>query len=223
MLWRIHWARKLHATVPVRPMTTGWRPRARKRPERVRAREREGAALLGGQRLGEDEEAVEEVQAVEPRGDEVRQAQPVVAEGAAERGAEDEAEAEDGADEAEARRALLGGRDVGDVRGGGREARAGDAGDDAPDEEPPERGRETAQEVAGRRAEQRDEDDRPPPEPVGQPAEDRREEELHRRVQRDEQAEEVRRGPEVVAEEARDEARRDGDEQPDAQRVEEHW
>ena len=197
-------------------------PELPQRPERVGACEGEGTALLGRQRLRQDEEPVEEVYRIEAGGHEVGEAQSHVAEDAAERRAEDEAEAEDRADETEAGRALLGRCDVGHVRARAGEARPRDARDDAPDEEPPQRGRQAAEQVARRRAEERHEDDRPPPEAIAQPAEHRREDELHRRVERHEVAEVVRRGAQVVAQEACHEARRHRDDEPEPERVEKH-
>ena len=78
--------------------------------ERIGARDPERASALLRQALGQHEHAVEEVQRREPRRGEEGRARAVLAEEAAERRAEHEAEPERSADHREALRALVGRR-----------------------------------------------------------------------------------------------------------------
>ena len=102
----------------------------------------------------------------------------MIPEDAAERGAEDEADAEGGAELPELSGALLGRRDIRDVGEGGRIARRGDPRDDAADEEPAERRRDGHDEVVESETERREQDHAAPSEVIGDRADHRREEEL---------------------------------------------
>ncbi len=146
------------------------------------------AAPFGRQRFGQDEEAVAEVGQRERRRCPERQAQIDPAEKSAERRPDHEAEAECGAEHAEARGALLGRRHVGDVRVRGREARRGRARDATADQQQRQRVDQRHEQEIDADAEVRQQHDRPPAEAIGQRALDRRARELDRREQRAEHA-----------------------------------
>ena len=149
------------------------------RGDRIERRSpRERAALLRRQRLGQDEPAVEQVEQRQRAGGEERQAQVDRAEQPAHDRAEDEAEAEHGAEQSEALGAVFGRRDVGDVGVGDRRVRLHRAAEQAHDDQHPERRRHRGDEEAERERAEADQQHRPAAEAVGQRAEDRRRDEV---------------------------------------------
>jgi hypothetical protein len=144
--------------------------------------------MLGAERLGQDEEAVHRRHQGHARGDEERQPQVDGAQHAAQRRADDEAEAPDRAEQTEARGPLLRRGHVGDVGGRHRKAGGGEARQHAADEQPRQVRRERHQQVVEPKAEDRGDQHRPAAEPVRQGAHDRRAEELRHRPDRRQQA-----------------------------------
>jgi hypothetical protein len=173
-----------------------------------------------GQRLGQHQRAVHEVQQAEAPGREERRARAERAEEAAERRPQDEADAEGRADQPEVLRALLGRGDVGDERVGRREGRPGHAGDRAAEEQPRERGGQAHHDVVDAERADREEQHRAAPVAVGEVAEDGRAHELHRRVDEREPAAVDRGLADGVAGQLDEQPRQDRDDQPEADDVE---
>ncbi len=190
------------------------------RAPRVRARPRERRASLGRERFGQDEQPVHRVRQAERRGDPERQARTAAAQHAAEDRPDDEADAERGAHEAKRSRALVGRRDVRDVRERSGDARGRDAGDQPADEQPAERRRERHEDVIEAEAEVRHQHDRPAAEAVGYRSEDWRREKLNARPHRAEQRQRRRRARGVAAAKRLDEIRQHGDDHAERQHVE---
>ena len=181
---------------------------------RVRAAPIERSAILGRQRLGQNEVCEHEVGEAQRRGDDERQAQVDVAEQPADSGTRDEPEAERRADVAEALGAFLGRRDVGKVSAGRRERRTERTGDHAADGKQRERGSEREQHVVRGHADEREQQHGPPAVAVGQRPQERREQELHQRVGGRERTIDVRRPRHVAALELLDEPRQHGEREP---------
>jgi len=204
------------------PQQLRLRAQQRERAERIGAPPREGGAALGRQRFRQHQQSVERIGETEHSGDPERQARIDAAGEAAERGAEHEAHPEGDTQQTEARRALLGRRDVGHIGVGGGDARRGDAGDHAPDEQPPQVWRERHQDVVEPEPEIGEQDQRPAPEAVGQHAMQRREQELHQRRDRAEDAIDLGRARIVAGEEVDHQLGQDGHDDAQRQHVEQH-
>src|SRR5205814_7594373 len=93
-------------------------------------------------------------------------AQIMVAEKSADGRADDESQAECGADESERLGAFIGRSDVGDIGEGGGNIGGGDAGNEAAHKKPAKRWRHSHENVVNRQAETRNEDDGAPAEAV---------------------------------------------------------
>jgi hypothetical protein len=179
-------------------------------------------APLLRQRLGQDEEPVQEVARCQPGRDPERQPQRDIAEEAAQARSHDEAQPERPAQHAVGGRALLARRDVGDVGVGGGEARRGHAEQGAADEQQPQRRRQRQHHEIDRQAQVRDQDHRPPAETVRQRALHRREGELHDREHGGEHAHPPCRSRDAAAGQLLDQVRQHRDDDAERQDVQEH-
>src|SRR5579862_8659254 len=159
------------------------------RADRIGTREAEGAAVFNRERLRQHEKAENKVSETEARRDEKRQAQTDVAQKPTDGGTGNEAETEGGADEAETLCAFFRRRDVGEIGGRRRIARAHRACNEAAGDEPGERRRRSQNEVVDAHAEERNQNDRSSAEAIGERTERRGEQKLHQRISRREQAE----------------------------------
>jgi hypothetical protein len=163
-------------------------PERHYRAQRVGATDVELAARRLGQAFGQDEQAEEEI----GKGQAGRcikwHARAEFAEFAAHNRSDDESEAEGGADEAEAVRALVGWRDVGHVGRCGGKGRAGNTGNDTADEEVPNYRRDRHHQIVERQPEQGGQQHRAAAETVGQIPQDRGKDELHEGIGEDQVA-----------------------------------
>ena len=147
---------------------------------------------------------------------------PKPGEQAADRRAEDEAEAEGGAHQPEGRAALLGCGHVGEDGIGRDVDRAGDPGDETADEQPADGRRRGHERIIGREGEHGKEQDGPPAETVAEIAEHRPGEELRTRISDEHIARDPRRLGEVDMAEMDDEAGQDRQHDAEADRVDQH-
>ena len=157
---------------------------AHQRTDGIGAADVEGAAVDERQAFGEHQPAVKRVAECQRRGEEEGHAVAELCDDAAQRRADDETEAECHADDAEIYATALGGRDIGEVRIGGRKGRAGDPGDDPRRDEPPQVRRERHDEIVGAEGNEAGEEHRAAAEAIRQPADNRAAEKLHRSVKK---------------------------------------
>ncbi len=201
-----------------------WRcdSRSLSEPDRIGALPGERHAALRRQGSGQHEPAERGVdQAGRGRHPE-RQARIEAAQQAADRRAQNEAQAKAHADDAERLGALVGRGDVGDVGEGGGDGGRGDAGDEAADQQQRERRRDRHEDVVEPHAQAGDQDDRPAAVAVGQRAQKRRAEELHQAPGRGEHAEHLGGTRGVAVHEAEHDGRQDREHDPQRQAVERH-
>jgi hypothetical protein len=151
-------------------------------------RELETGVGIGLMRFRQSHRGEDQVGEGQRGGEKNRRAQTRVAEQAADRGTEDEAEAKGGADHAHAVRAVRFVGGVGDVSLRGRDGGGAGAVDRARKQQPCEGGREAVNDVASGRSEQAQHDYRTAADVIGNPSEHRRAEELHQRIDRKHQA-----------------------------------
>ena len=151
---------------------------------------------LDAARLGEAEEGEDEVGRGESRRGEGGGPEAEAGEEGPEGRAEDEPEADRGAEETHVLRPLAGGRHVGDVGLGRGNAAPEEPGQGARDEEQPQRAREARQQEGRRGAGEAHQQDGAAAETVGQPTEQRRAHELRGRVGGEDRAHPHPGGPE---------------------------
>jgi hypothetical protein len=144
---------------------------------------------------------------------------PELAEDAAERRAEDEADAEGGADQPEALGAVLGRGDVGERRGRRAERRAEHAGDQPPEEQQSERMGEPHQHIVDGEASERQQQHRPAAEAIAEIAGERPAQELHQRIDDRQPPTHADRRGQVELADLHDEARQHRDDDAEADRV----
>jgi hypothetical protein len=192
------------------------------RPERIRPRPLEGAPTLARQRLRQSEQPERRVEQRERGGREERHARTERAEQPANRRSEHEADAECGADEAEVLRALLGRTDVRDVGVCRRVRSAGYACDEAAGEQPPQHRRESHDEVVDTQRKQRSQQHRAPSEPIAEIADNRRAEELGDGINEIQPAAVARGLAQARAAQVHDQRRQHGNDDPEADRVDQH-
>ncbi len=203
---------------------TNGRSSAKRNTSRARARiGRQGSARA---RFRQQEPGSHEVAQRQPGGKEGRSRVAPVAEKSTNRRPEYKAQTKGRAHEAHATRPVLRRGRIGDVRLGGWNVRAGNAGGYPRREEERQRAREAEDRIGHERPEQPDEQDGAPAESIGHAPPHGREEELHQRERAGEQADGERGGPErlgIEREQGDDDAEaeqidEDGDENDDARR-----
>ena len=123
---------------------------------------------------------------------------------------------------AEGTTAILGPGHVRD-KGAGRDVgRAAESGEEPARENPADAGRQARDRVVEPEPQHRDQQNRPAAVGVGQIADHGTEQELHRRIGDEQQATERRRGRQVRPRHLADQVRRHGDDEPDADHVDQH-
>ncbi|MPL74861.1 hypothetical protein SDC9_20680 [bioreactor metagenome] len=150
--------------------------------ERVRLAPDEGTALLGGEGLGQRDQAEDEIRERKRRRGPERHPRAERAEHAPEPRPEHEAQPEGRPHQAEDAGTVLGRRHIGKAGIGDHEGRAAAAGDDPPDEQPAKAWRQRMQHIVKPEPAHRQEQQRPAPDPVRKRAEHRCQQELGERI-----------------------------------------
>ncbi|MNU72936.1 hypothetical protein D3C71_624100 [compost metagenome] len=179
----------------------------------------EGHTILGGQALGQDEQAVEEGHARQAARHPEGNARPELAQKTAQHRPQNKAAREGRTDQTIGPRAFFRLGDIGHIGVDGRETGRGDPRDQPPDRQPPQVRRQRHQRIVRRQPGAADQDDRAAPILVRQRADHRRGQELHPRPQRHKDAVQQTRAR-VRTDELLDQMRQHGDDDPHGHDVE---
>ena len=198
----------------------GMRPKQSERADGVCPLPRERSSMIRAERLGQHEVPVHRIGEAEDCRDPEWGPWSKDTQHTAERGADDEADAERRPHEAVRARPLLWRRHVGDIGERRRHTRRRHAGEHASHEQPAERRRERHQHVVGAQADVGHENRRPAAVPIGEPAEHGRGEELDAGPDGAEQSNRARRRGRVATAELLDENRQHGDDHSQCEHVE---
>ncbi len=189
------------------------------RAKRIGALEVEGTTALGRQGLAQEYQTADHAKARKARRDHEGRARPDLARDPAQRRAEHEACRARTAEHSEGRPAPLWRDAIGDAGIGRRPACAHDARHHPPRHQPGQRRRPGHHGVVERQQEQRRQQHRPPPEPVAEASDEGRAQELHPGIGKGQQPADLGRAIKAGLRDLPDQARHDGQDQPDAQHV----
>src|SRR6202030_792938 len=198
------------------------RTEERQRAERIGHVPRGFGAPLLRKRFGKNEKTIHGIGEAERGSGPKGKAQVDVAEESTDGRSDDEAHAERSSEITELLGAFVGRGDVGDVGEGAGNIGGGDAGNDAAHEKPFERGGEGHEDVVEAEAETGNEDDRAAAKAVGPRAENGRKNKLHERPDKSEIAGDGGGAGEVAAFELDDEVGKNGRNDAESQKIEEH-